>query len=216
MFARSIGRHVESTALLERCVAADPRNRNCMWQLARAYLWGNRLTEALQTYRRHEALVGKGGAYYLILTLLLKGEPERALEELDSIPKDSQDNPQVLAARAMILHDLGRHEESEAALRKIAGQLNENARDEPYLVAQANAWIGEIDAAFLWLEKAYALDERYDIQGHWFQRTMFLPIWRNLHDDPRWNELRERMNFSQSRLDRLEFTIPPWISASVE
>ena len=174
------------------------------------------MAEVLQTYRRYEVLGGRGGDYYLMLALLLKGEPERALEKLDSLPKDSQGHPQMLAARAMIMHDLGRHEESKAALRKIAGQLNEDARDEPYLVAEAYAWIGQIDAAFLWLEKAYALDERYGTKGLWFQRIMFLPIWQKLHNDPRWNELRERMNFSQSRLDRLEFTIPPWITASVE
>jgi len=54
------------------------------------------------------------------------------------------------------------------------------------------------------------------MQGFRFQRMMFLPIWRNLHGDPRWNDLRERMNLSAARLDRLEFSIPPWISLSAE
>jgi TolB-like protein/Tfp pilus assembly protein PilF len=216
MFARSVGRHAESIALLVRCVAADPENGNCTWQLTRSYLWGNRLAEALKTYRRFEALRGKGGEYYLILTLLLQGEPARALGELQSVNEERQEHPQMLAARAMIMHDLGRYEESEKALRKIVGQVNENSRDHAYLVAEAYAWIGQIDSAFEWLEKAYALDERFGMQGHWFQQIMFLPIWRNLHDDPRWDDLRERMNVSAARLDRLEFTIPPWISLSVE
>jgi TolB-like protein/cytochrome c-type biogenesis protein CcmH/NrfG len=216
MFARSVGRHAESIALLERCVAADPENENCTWQLTRSYLWGNRLGEALKTYRRFEALRGTGGEYYLILTLLLQGHPARALGELQSVSEERQESPYLLAARAMTMHDLGRYEESEVALQKIVGQVNASSRGHAYLVAEAHAWIGQIDSAFKWLEKAYALDERHGMQGHWFQQIMFLPIWRNLHDDPRWNDLRERMNVSAARLDRLEFTIPPWISLSVE
>ena len=216
IFARTVGRHAESIALLERCVAADPENENCTWQLIRSYLWGNRLAEALKTFRRYEALTGTSGKYYLILTLLLQGQPARALGELQSVEEERQEGPQMLAARAMIMHDLGRYEESKAALQKIVGQLNASSRDHAYLVAEAHAWIGQIDSAFKWLEKAYALDERYGMQGNWFQRIMFLPIWRNLHDDPRWDDLRERMNMSAARLDRLEFTIPPWISLFVE
>lgn len=213
MFARSIGRHDESIALLERCVAADPRNRLCTWQLFQAYLWANRLAEAVTAYRRYEALGGTGGEYYLILTLLLQGETMRAQSVLES---KHPDHPQMSAARAMIMHDLGRLEESEAALQKIVGLIDTSFRDQAYLVASAYAWIGRIDSAFEWLEKAYILDEQYGMHGHWFQRIMFLPIWRNLHDDPRWSEFRERVGFSQARLDGLEFTIPSWIDKSLE
>lgn len=81
-----------------------------------------------------------------------------------------------------------------------------------YLVAEAYAWIGDKDEAFEWLEKAYALDERYGLQGYWFHRIMFLPIWMKLHDDLRWNDFRERMNMSTARLEGLEFSIPEWMS----
>ena len=111
----------------------------------------------------------------------------------------------------MIAHDLGRYEGSEAALQTLIGQLDENQRDQAYLVAQAYAWTGQIDPAFEWLEKAYALDERYGMQGYWFHRIMLLPIWRNLHGDPRWDDLRECMNMSEARPDRLEVVLPPWI-----
>jgi tetratricopeptide (TPR) repeat protein len=215
MFARSIGRHAESIALLERCVAADPQNVMCLFQLAQSYLWDSRFDDALRMHHQAHLLRGrKAAAYYVILALLMKGEPAQALSELESLADDLQDHPQMLAARAMILHDLGRDEESAAALDRIVGQLQGRQREHAYLVAEAYAWIGHRESAFEWLEKAYALDERYGMQGYWFHRIMFLPIWRNLHDDARWKELRERMNMSAARLDAVEFSIPEWLSAS--
>jgi len=212
IFARSVGRHEESIALLERCVVADPVNSRCVFQLAQSYLWGNRLEDALRAHRKLEALTGeKRSLYYVVLTLLLQGEPAAALAELESISY-GQDHPQSLAARAMIMHDLDRHEESASALDKIAAELNEEYRETAYLVAEAYAWIGDKDEAFEWLEKAYALDERYGLQGYWFHRIMFLPIWMKLHDDLRWNDFRERMNMSTARLEGLEFSIPEWMS----
>jgi hypothetical protein len=54
------------------------------------------------------------------------------------------------------------------------------------------------------------------MQGYWFHRIMLLPIWRNLHGDPRWDDLRECMNMSEARPDRLEVVLPPWISPTVK
>ena len=102
-------------------------------------------------------------------------------------------------------------EASAAALDRIVAQIEDRFRDQAYLVAEAFAWTGQIDSAFEWLEKAYARDERYGLKGYWFHRIMFLPIWRNLHGDPRWDAQRARMNMSAARLDAIEFTIPPWI-----
>jgi TolB-like protein/Flp pilus assembly protein TadD len=215
IFARSIGRHAESIALLERCVAADPRNSNCHFHLAQSYLWGSRFEEAVKAHRRTQVVSGNpGNTYYLALSLLLQGNPDSALKELESFTGERQEHPQALAARAMVMHDLGRQEESEAALERIVEQIEDRFRDQAYLVAEAYAWTGQIDSAFEWLEKAYARDERYGLKGYWFHRIMFLPIWRNLHDDPRWNGLRERASVSAARLDALEFTLPEWIQVS--
>jgi len=217
LYASSIGRHVDSVALLERCVAADPQNDKCLHHLARSYLWASQFDDALKMYHRYHIVRGrKNAVYYVILALLMQGKPAPALSELESVADDRQDRPQMLAARAMIMHDLGRHEESTAALDRIVGQVEDRFRDQAYLIAEAHAWIGDRESAFEWLEKAYSWDERYGLQGYWFHRIMFLPIWRKLHDDPRWSELRERMNMSQARLDAIELSIPPWIRAAGE
>jgi TolB-like protein/thioredoxin-like negative regulator of GroEL len=214
-YARSIGRHAESIALLERCVAADPQKNNYLFQLAQSYLWAGRFDDALRMHHRRHLQTGrKDAAYYVMLALLMQGEPAPALSRLQSLTDESQDHPQMLAARAMIMHDLGRREESEAALAKIVGQMQGDYRDHAYLVAEAYAWIGDRESAFEWLERAYAWDERFGIHGFWFHRIMFLPIWQKLHDDPRWDEFLERMNMSPARLDAIEFSTPPWIKGT--
>jgi TolB-like protein/thioredoxin-like negative regulator of GroEL len=216
MFARSIGRHAEAIALLERCVAADPEDWRCTMHLALANLWGRQLDPALQTYRKMATLGRSGAPYYLTLTLLLQGQLEQAMEEVELLGSDFGQAPQGLAARAMILHDMGRHAESEASLKKLVAAIDENERDHAYLVAQAHAWAGRNDDAFEWLETALSRDQRYGQQGYWFLRILFLPVWQNLHDDPRWEQVRARANLSQARLDALEFTVPPWIEASLD
>ena len=210
VFARSIGRDAESIALLERCVAADPDNRRCQFHLAQSYLWGDKPDQALEMHYRMKAH-GDRAPYYSILALLMLGQTERALAELESLGDNVDDRPQPLAAQAMVMHELGRIEESEAALQTLIGQIDENWRDQAYLIAQAYAWTGQNDSAFEWLEKAYALDERYGINGYWFHRIMFLPAWRNLHADPRWDEFLARMNMSPSRLNAIPFSVPEWV-----
>jgi TolB-like protein len=208
IFARSIGRHEASIALLERCLGLDPVNPRAIFHLAQSYLWGGRFEAAEEMHRRLEALSGsKGNLYYLVLSLLLKGEPERALAELETQP-DASDGPQLLAARAMIMHDLGRADASAAALAELVARWDDLERESVYLVPEVHAWTGEKDAAFEWLERAYAASERYGVHGYWFQRIVFLPVWRNLHGDPRWTAARERAGMSEARLEALEFVIP--------
>ncbi|NCF63932.1 MAG: hypothetical protein GWP58_13860 [Gammaproteobacteria bacterium] len=212
MFARSIGRHKDSIALLERCVAADPLERNCTFQLAQSYLWGGQLEDAMKAHRRLESLTGqKNSVYYVVLTLLLQGKPALALTELEAATFP-QDHPMELAARAMIMHDLGRFKESKAAFDRFEEQFEGQFREDAYLIAEAYAWTGQADSAFEWLEKGYSRDERFGLQGYWFHRIMFLPIWQKLHGDPRWEELRGRMNMSSARLEAIEFSIPEWMS----
>ena len=98
-----------------------------------------------------------------------------------------------------------------AAIRRGIAHVNPEFRTDAYFVAQAYAWIGQVDAAFDWLELAYSRDETYGNRGYWFQRNAFLPIWRKLHGDPRWDELLERVGLSPAQLERLDFILPAWI-----
>jgi hypothetical protein len=38
---------------------------------------------------------------------------------------------------------------------------------------------------------------------------LFHPVWRELRDDPRWQDYRAALGMSQARLDAIEFD--PWL-----
>ena len=59
-----------------------------------------------------------------------------------------------------------------------------------YLNARANAYRGDVDQAFDWLERAYAQRNAGLCQ---MKREPFL---RNLHGDPRWQLFLKKMGFA--------------------
>ncbi len=200
--ARRAGRHEEAVMLLERVAALDPLYVRNLFQLPQAYLSVGRYEDAVDWYVRQERVAG-GSIYYLGLALLLQGKPESALAAQDAagiLPE----HPQGLALRTMIMHDLGRTEQRDAALGSLAAIGLEDIPWSPYLVAQAYAWIGENDLAFEWIGKGIEVDQRYGVTGWWFRQILLLPVWQKLHADPRWHAARERVGMPAERMDAIE------------
>jgi tetratricopeptide (TPR) repeat protein len=78
--------------------------------------------------------------------------------------------------------------------RKTLERLEEMSRTQwvpPYDVAMVHAGLGDKDAAFEWLDRA--LEER-DIWLGWVKAE---PAFENLHTDPRFEDLLQRMNFPE-------------------
>ena len=59
---------------------------------------------------------------------------------------------------------------------------------DPALIAGGYALLGEKDKAFTWLEKAYAE------KSHWLTYHLDDPTFDSLRSDPRYADLRSRMN----------------------
>jgi Flp pilus assembly protein TadD len=91
-----------------------------------------------------------------------------------------------LFALGVLHHQAGREEESRQALRSL---IEIGANDAAYQIAVVHAVRGEKDAAFEWLERAFA------------QRDSGLAFMRghaqlgSLHDDPRWRPFLAKMGF---------------------
>jgi tetratricopeptide (TPR) repeat protein len=94
----------------------------------------------------------------------------------------------VQRVQAMIHHACGRRDASEAALAELIAKFAEGAALQ---VAEVHASRGEADAAFEWLERAYA------------QRDAGLPTvnislpLQALHGDPRWRAFLARMKLAE-------------------
>ncbi len=118
---------------------------------------------------------------------LVRGEPEKALEEILAIPAGAIPEAARKQYLAMTLHDLGRHEEADELSQEVVRAL---AETDASRLAQLAAYRGEVDRAFEWLD--VAIDRRES--GLRWVKT--LPILANLHGDPRWQEFLGRMGLA--------------------
>lgn len=134
--------------------------------------------------------LGSGGHYFYGLMLLLQGNPQAAL---DSVSGDSDAVDTRSTISAMAWHSLG---DPEKASIHFARLIEAHGNDDPLLVAEAAAWMGNADAAFKWLGKARPGEVAI---------RLFLPVYESLHGDPRWDALREAVGRSAARLDAIEF-----------
>ena len=191
-FARHIGHFDTAIMLLERSVQLDPLHFNSVYLLGDSYFRAGRLEQALAWRKKFMALA-VGGAYTLGQIHLQRGEPAVALAAFESPAMNDQE---VQAARAMALHDLGRFEESKAALQEF---IEIHGEEDPRSIAEVYAWIGETDKAFEWLDRVYG----EDIGRFWSQ--VHDAAWVKIRDDARWHALRERAGMSEERLAAVEF-----------
>jgi hypothetical protein len=70
--------------------------------------------------------------------------------------------------------------------------IDEGGPAVSFQIAAAHAWRGEVDEAFIWLERAYR--ERDPDPG--LSESVAYPLLRALHDDPRWHALMREMGFA--------------------
>jgi len=208
-FGYTIGRYDESFALLERSVELDPLCTMCLYYLARAYMVAGDFDKAEEVRSRFLLIGGSGGYYHYGLIKLLRGDAEAALGIFEDPINVNVAN--ALEGRAMALHTLGRHDESEAALADLIriGEEGDSSLTaySPDQVAAVFAWRGDKDSAFEWLDKA--LDDPYDTGRKTFHdiNRLHNPLFRSLHSDPRWEAFRERTGLPTKRIESLKFSV---------
>jgi adenylate cyclase len=86
--------------------------------------------------------------FTLAEVLLFKGERQAALAQIALEPVEAA----KWAGRAAIYHAMGQNAESDAALKKLTELAPES--NSAYFIACAQAYRGERDAAFVWLDRA--------------------------------------------------------------
>jgi len=112
--------------------------------------------------------------------LLAERHPDAALSEIEG-----ESSPVWKTfGEALAYHDLGRNDESNAALDKLTAS---SSKDAAYQIATLYAYRGESDKAFEWLDLAY---RRHDAG---LTCIKFDPVLNNLRRDPRYAELLRKM-----------------------
>jgi TolB-like protein/Tfp pilus assembly protein PilF len=194
--ALSLGRLDEAIALDEYVVAHDPVNAGAHSDRGYSYWAAGRLDESIESYATTLSLSpGSSWTHYGIGTaLLLKGEPEEALQ---TIQQETSVEWRLIGV-AMAYHALGRAAESNAALAEL---IDKYEQQWAYNIANVLAYRGEIDTAFEWLEKAV----QYKDPGLTDVSTD--PLLANISDDPRWLPFLERIGKSPEQLAAIEFEV---------
>ncbi len=182
MLAVIQGRVVEGLALAARAVEQDPLSASAYSYYAMALHAANRLEEAEQACRKALELAPKrrGTRAGLTTFLLAQSRIEEALAEAMGEPDDAA----RLWALALIHLAAGRQAESDEAFRQLC---EKHADDSAHRIAEVHAARGEVDAAFEWLERAYAKRDAglVDVKA--------IPRFRALFDDPRWGAFLKKM-----------------------
>ncbi len=146
--AGNVGHLDESIALCRRAIALDRLNVHGHRYLGLFSLFAGLLEQAEAALKEALELNPLGGLTYKSLgdVYLVQG---RFPEALAAFEKESHDGFRLLGL-SMAHHALGQKGPSAAALEQL-GELPMHA----FLNAQANAYCGNVDLAYEWLERAY-------------------------------------------------------------
>jgi hypothetical protein len=79
--------------------------------------------------------------------------------------------------------------------------MKEYEQPAAYNIAYINAFRGEPDPAFEWLDRAV----RYRDAG--LSHIMINPLFANIHNNPRWQPLLKRIGKSPMQLDAIKFKV---------
>ena len=184
------GRRQSMTSLYEEALARDPVSISVLANLSGTYVTSGRLDDASQLLLRMREIAPESGAVYFAQGLLsfFRGEAEMALDAYSKF-----EGPSAALGRGLALYDLGRDAEVEAVLGELTADGDRNAVQ----VAMIQAYRGDSDQAFEWLNRAY------DAHNDWLIEIRMMKIFDELYADPRWPALLERIGITDADAERI-------------
>jgi tetratricopeptide (TPR) repeat protein len=176
------GHFDEAIALYQQSLDLDPLELTTLNNLAIAQYYAGHVDAAASTIDKLVELnpQSDGASYFQGLVALAQGHPREALVAFEREP----DGLWKLQGQALAHHALGQPDASNAALSKLTERFS---GDSAFQIAEVHAFRGDNDAAFAWLERAYAQRDGglSEIKGD--------PLLRNLESDPRHAAFLQRM-----------------------
>ena len=191
-----LGRHEESLKVQEYIAVREPLSVPTWVNVVAAYYYAGRFEKVVSLVDENAAWFRNNELiqWFHAVSILYSGDAERALGVADR----QEVAIYRLGALAVVYYALGRQAEFEtvfAELRDLFDTQPEAAID----VAFVYAYIGDVEQAFEWLDRALA------------DGTLSIPAndisFANLHDDPRWDVLMDKLGMSQTTLDAIEFEV---------
>ncbi|MDX6710817.1 MAG: eukaryotic-like serine/threonine-protein kinase, partial [Blastocatellia bacterium] len=184
VYLSPMGRHDEAIAEMKRAMELEPLSLAQGANFAAVYLYARQFDKALdqakKTYDLDPNLVT--GQNWMCHSYDFNGMYP---ESLAISERAAQLNRSLLAALGYAYAKSGRREEAEAVLKQWK-EIEKTKYVSNYWMATVHAALGEKDAAFAELEKAYQEHDWF------FQRLRADPFMDPLRDDPRFKDLVRR------------------------
>jgi TolB-like protein/DNA-binding winged helix-turn-helix (wHTH) protein/Flp pilus assembly protein TadD len=185
------GRHVDAEPFMRRARELDPLNPLSYALSSQVAFQARDYAAALQHANRAIALDQEFwiGHQMRGQTLEASGDHDLALKALATAARLSGQNSKPISLTGYILGRSGRTAEA----RDLLGALEMASRQRyvpPYALALVHAGLGDADAVFEWLDRAYAARDVH---------LMFLTVdvkWDRYRSDPRFRDLLARCGFT--------------------
>jgi len=202
-----LGLYERALGYYDYILGKDPLCAHCLRGLMLTLMAKGDYVQAMDANRKYVAVTGGSGTYNRGLMQLLQGDAEAALETIEA----SGTMPFVIAqGRALVYWTTGRIGEYETAVADLKGFIGDEkyanylVRPQDYL-AGVYAYVGRYDEAFEVLD---TLIDPPKSQGPVRWNTD--PLFKSLHDDPRWLVLLEKEGISPRQIEsyRLDKLFP--------
>ena len=195
IYLTTTGRFDEAIAGFKRLLELDPATPVSSIMLGGwGYMFSGRYNEAIEQIRIGIEMEPGilWGRLYLAVSYALKGAFKEALAEADKVISTSSplDDLMVLSFLGWVYAVSGRPEKARGLLDRML-ELRAGRYVDAFIIGEVYAGLGEKEKAFEWLNRAY--EERA-------AQMIFLkidPFIRNLHSDPRYEELLKKTGFHE-------------------
>lgn len=186
-----MGRHDEAIAQMNLARELDPLSSNINMDLGGIFYYARQYDRAIEQCRETlEINPDFGGPHILIsLALLKKGMNREAITEAQKALGLLGDNPDEVAHIGYAYAKSGRQKKALEVLAQLR-RLSDRRYVPPYLMAYIYAGLKDKEQAFEWLEKAY--QER----SYVLVALKTLPIFDDLREDPRFDDLLRRVGLT--------------------
>ena len=182
-FLIKMGRAVEAIPYRERAFALDPTSTNALASLAEAYFFSANYENATETLMEFESLFPNQYSGSVGQTHLYLGNLEKAIKILESRLERSV-IPRYISCLAIAYAKNGQDQKALDLVDQLKQMSREKAAGSPeYFTALFYSGTGQKEEALLWLEKAY---DSHDTELTWLKVD---PMFKPIHDDPRYQEL---------------------------
>jgi serine/threonine-protein kinase len=198
VYLSEMGRHDESLLERRRALDLDPLSLSISTGLGRAYFWARRYDESIEHLQKTLPQNPKYSDTHWSFGLAYEGkkmyaEAISSFQNAIGLSKTAEfpeGKPEMIAALGHAYAAAGRRADALKIIEQLKGLVGQQRYVSPYSVALIYVALGEHDAAFEWLERAY--QERDESYIH----LKVDPRLDDLRTDPRFIERLRQINLA--------------------